>query len=181
MMLTQTPDLKVSLFTRRIMYATIALFAANYVIRLFSISLLGTFELYPDSLQQEIEDQAQFLEVLAWVECLLVIAVLVLLASLCLVFICLREIVKFLIGGRSNMTMNFTGFFVLLFSLALVGSFVTSLPTPDALKGTRFASMGLSFFLFVYSFVSAVIVALIFAYVFEPAKIHAGMDRAWKK
>ncbi|SEK57660.1 hypothetical protein SAMN05421666_0918 [Roseovarius nanhaiticus] len=168
----------VSLFTRRFMYGIAIICGINYLIRLFSISVLGISQWYPDSWRQMTVDEAAFLEALAWFEFGVVTVLILIISSSCLVFIYLRESVKFLVGGRPNMTMNATSFWTMLGLLAIVGGFSTTISSgPDALVGTRAAGLGYPVIMFLGTFLTAATAAVIFAYVVEPQKMQAGFDQ----
>ncbi len=180
-MSTRPTDPTVSLFTRRIMRAIAIICGINYLMRLFSISFLGVFRLYPDSWRQMAVDEAEFLEVLAWFEFGVVTAIILIITSLCLVFIYLREIMNFMNGGWSSVTMNASSFWTMLGMLVIVGGGLATVSSgPDALRGTRAAGIGLPILMFLGTFLTAATAAIVFAYVMEPRKIQAAFDQRRK-
>jgi len=180
-MSTRPTDPTVSLSTRRAMYGVIIICGINYLMRLFSISFLGVFRWYPDSWRQMAVDETVFLEVLAWLEFGVITALILIIASLCLAFIYLREIVKFIAGGWSNVTMNATSFWTMLGMLVIVGGGLAAVSSgPNALVGTRAVGIGLPILMLIVALLTAGIVAVIFAYVLEPKGMQAGFDQRHK-
>lgn len=171
----------VSSSTRRVMYGIIIICGINYLMRLFSISFLGVFRWYPDSWRQMAVDEAVFLEVLAWFEFGAITALILIIALVCLLFIYLREIVKFITGGRSNVTMNATSFWTMLGMLVIVGGGLATVSSgPDALIGARAVGAGLPILMLIIAFLTGGVGAVIFAYVVEPKKMQAGFDKRHK-
>lgn len=153
----------------------------NYFIRLFAISFLGILQWYPDSWRRMTIDEAVFLEALAWFEFGVVTALILIIASSFLIPVCLREAVKFLIGGRATMTMNGTSFWIMLGSLVVTGGFFNTISTePDALIGTRAAGLSYPFLMFCGAFWTGVTAAITFAFVVEPRKMQAAFDQRHK-
>lgn len=172
----------VSLTTRRVMYGIVFICGINYVMRLFSISFIGVFRWYPDGWRQMAVDEAKFLKMLAWFEFGMITGLILIIASVCLAFIYLREVVKFIIGGWSNVTMNRTSFWLMLWSLAMNGgSFGMMFSGPDALIGTRAAGLGYSGMMFLTMFVTAGSTSIIFAYVLEPQGTQDAFDQRQKR
>lgn len=180
-MSTYTTDPTVSVFTRRVMGGIAIFCGINYFTRLFSISFLGIFQLYPDSWRLMTVDETMFLKVLAWFEFGLISALILIIALLCLVFVYVRETVKFLIGGRPSMTMNATSFWTMLGLLVISGGFFSTISSgPDALVGTRAAGLGYPVLMFLGTFLTAATASVIFAYVVEPRKMQASFDQRRK-
>ena len=181
-MSTRPTDPTCSLFARRIVYGVATICGINYLIRLFSISFLGIFRLYPDSWRQMVVDEAVFLEVLAWLELGMITALILIIALLCLVFIFLREIVNFMNGGWSSVTISATAFRFMLGMLLMVALLLATVASgPDALRGTRAAVLGLPIMMFVLTLLTAAIAAMVFACVVDPRGVQAASDQAHQR
>jgi len=150
----------------------------NYFMRLSSISFLGVFRWYPESWQQVSVDEDKFLEMLAWFEFSVITALILITASICLIFIYFREIVSFIFRGRCAVTISATSFWTMLGMLAITGGgLVTVASGPDTLMGTRADAVGLPILMFIVAFLTAGIVSVIFAYVVEPKKMQAAFNQ----